>query len=169
MHEPKIIKLNIFKDKRGSFKKLFDTELTSKIKINFKISQVNISSNKLKGTIRGMHGSFIKYKEAKLIYCLSGKICDVAINYNKTNKFFLKKYYFKLDSKDEKLLFIPPGYLHGFQTLEKNTNLMYFHNVNYILKNEIGLNPLDEKLNIKWPIKITKISNKDLSLPNFSK
>jgi len=167
MIKPKIIDLKVAKDLRGNFKKLFDLNLKKKISSRFDIHQINISENIKKGTIRGMHGSKSKPGEAKLIYCLSGKFYDVLVDYNKTSNTFLKKFYFELDCDDDKLLFVPEGYLHGFQTLKNNTKIMYFHNNHYFPKLDIGLNPLDKKLNINWPIRVSCISEKDLTLPNL--
>ena len=167
MTKPKIIELKIAKDLRGNFKKLFDLNLKKKISSRFDIHQINISENIKKGTIRGMHGSKAKLGEAKLIYCLSGKLYDVLVDFNKSSNTFLKKFHFELDCYDEKLLYVPNGYLHGFQTLKNNTKIMLFHNNHYLPKLDVGLNPLDKNLNINWPLKISCISKKDLSLPNL--
>lgn len=167
MLKPKLIKLRIFNDERGSFKKLFDIKLSKLINVKFNISQINISYNIKKGTVRGMHGSMQKLNEAKLIYCLSGKLFDVVINYNKSSSLYLKKFYFELDSDKEKILYVPPGYLHGFQSLKNNTSIIYLHNTDYYPKKDIGLNPLNSKIDINWPVKVSKISYKDLSLPGL--
>jgi dTDP-4-dehydrorhamnose 3,5-epimerase len=79
----------------------------------------------------------------------------------KNSKDFLKIKTFILDEKKNQILTIPKGFAHGFQTLKDNTEILYFHNGYYKKKYESGLNPFDKKVKIKWPLKISKISEKD--------
>lgn len=163
--KPKIYKLKKKFDKRGSFSKLLSNINNKKILKNEKISEVSVSSNKKIGTVRGLHYQSGKYAETKIIYCLQGKILDISININKKSKFFKKVYKFTLNDKSKNFLVIPKNYAHGFQTLKKNTILLYLTSKPFNKKFERTINPLINNLNIKlnWPLKIKSISKKDLN------
>ncbi len=149
------------KDKRGSFAKLLSSTNNRKILKKDRIIEINLSINKKKGTIRGMHYQVGKYKEKKIIYCLQGKIYDVAININKNSDQYLKSQINILTSKLKEYIIIPEDHAHGFQTLENNTILLYLHSKPFNKKYEKRLNPLNRDLNINWPIKKIIISQKD--------
>lgn len=149
------------KDKRGSFVKLLSNINNKKIFRKDAISEINLSINKKKGTIRGMHYQVGKYKEKKIIYCLQGKIYDVAININKNSDQYLKSQINILTSKLQEYIIIPEDYAHGFQTLENNTILLYLHSKPFNKKYERRLNPLNKALKINWPIGNIIISQKD--------
>lgn len=149
------------KDKRGSFSKLLSNISNKKIFKKDRISEINLSINKKKGTIRGMHYQVGKYKEKKIIYCLQGKIYDVAININKNSDQYLKPQINILTSKLQEYIIIPEDYAHGFQTLENNTILLYLHSKAFNKKYERRLNPLNKSLKINWPIGNIIMSQKD--------
>jgi len=148
-------------DNRGYFFKVFDYKDFQKSNFKHIIKQVNISNNKKKGTIRGLHYQINKHKEQKIIICIKGSIFDVLVDIRKNSKNFLKCFTNKLTEKNGKILVIPMGFAHGYQTLEKNTKILYLHSNTYSKKNERSLNPMDKKLNIKWPVKTMHISIKD--------
>ena len=79
----------------------------------------------------------------------------------KNSKDYLKVKTFILDEKENQLLVIPKGYAHGFQTLKNNTQILYFHSGFYKKNYESDINPFDPKIKIKWPLKVSKISQKD--------
>ncbi len=151
---PKKIKIKKINDIRGSFLKILSYKQKKKI-LNNQISEINISINKKKGTIRGMHYQS-RFKEKKIVFCLKGKVVDYCINV-KNNK----KYKFFLDEKDKDFLFVPENFAHGFQTLKKDTILIYIHSNLYSKKYEKSINPFSKKINIKWPIRKYVISKKD--------
>jgi dTDP-4-dehydrorhamnose 3,5-epimerase len=157
--KPKIYRFNKYKDKRGFFLKLLSNIQNKKILKNEKILEINCSFNKTKGTVRGLHYQIGKFKEIKLVYCLTGKILDMSINVDKKSKNYNKIYKFILDEKKNNFISIPKNYAHGFQVLKRNTTLIYFHTAKYKKKFERGINPFQNKF--KWPLKISKISKKD--------
>mgnify|MGYP001442543760 CR=1 FL=1 len=148
-------------DKRGFFFKIFNYQDFKKTNFKHSIKQVNISNNIKKGTVRGLHYQVNKFKEQKIITCLQGSIFDVLIDTRKSSSSYLKYFSVILSEKNQKILIIPPGFAHGYQTLEKNTKVLYLHSNLYSKKNERTINVLDKKININWPIKIKQISNKD--------
>jgi dTDP-4-dehydrorhamnose 3,5-epimerase len=161
--EIKIFKKEIFRDNRGCFTRIFCEKEFQKNDIKFQIKQINFSSNKSKGIIRGMHYQDFFSKEAKIVICLKGRIHDVVVDIRKNSQTYLKSFSLILSENNNKVLYIPPGFAHGFQTLENDTEILYLHNKNFNKKIYRTINPLDTKLNIKWPIKKKIISKKDLS------
>lgn len=159
--EPIIFKLKNKKDKRGTFSKILSNENNNKIFKNNRVLEINISENKKKGTIRGLHYQTGKFKEKKVIYCLKGKILDVSVNIDKKSKNYLKIYKKFLNGKDNKLLYIPENHAHGFQTLLDNTILLYLHSKPYKRKYQKNINPIKNNFKIRWPLPITNISKKD--------
>ena len=157
----KIIKRNPIKDYRGFFDRMFcDYELKKLLK-DREIKQINHSFTKKKGTLRGLHFQYKPYEETKIISCLKGKIFDVSVDMRKNSKTYLKSFSITLSEKNKTSLFVPEGFAHGFQTLEDNCILIYFH-TEYYKHNKSGyVNTLDPKLNIKWPLNITRISKID--------
>lgn len=151
----------IFLDKRGYFSKHYSSKHLSK-KLN-KIKQVNISYNKKAGVIRGMHYQQGKFNELKIVSCIRGKIYDVIIDLRKNSKNYLKYFGITLSEKNRKSLIVPKGYAHGFQVLEDNTYLVYFHSEEFKKNFDKSINPLDPVVGIKWKKNLKKIfSNKDI-------
>lgn len=153
----KIINRKIFADTRGIFKKLFCFDVFS----NINIKQVNFSSTQQPGTVRGMHFQYFPVAEIKVVTCLKGKIYDVVVDLRKDSKTFLKWFGIILDASAQKSLLIPKGFAHGFQCLEENSELIYFHSETYAPNFEGGVHPLDPKIGIKWPLKPINISERD--------
>jgi dTDP-4-dehydrorhamnose 3,5-epimerase len=153
-------------DNRGSFKKILpavdEIELS-----NFPICQVNISTNTLAGTIRGLHYQAEPFLEAKLISCIKGSVMDVLLDMRPTSKTYGKYASYHLAPGSGSLL-VPPLVAHGFQSLEDETTLLYLHSTDYSLNNSQGVNPLDPILGINWPLPISSISESDRNLPSFS-
>jgi dTDP-4-dehydrorhamnose 3,5-epimerase len=148
-------------DERGYFTRSWDKEIFEKNKINSSISQCNISYNKKKGTVRGLHYQTNPFEEAKLVRCTNGKVFEVLLDLRRDSKTYLKWVGIEIDSKDLKMIFVPEGFALGFQTLEDDTTL--FYQMSQIYKPEFarGVRYDDPILNIKWPIEVTNISEKD--------
>ena len=130
------------------------------------MSAINISETNKKGTLRGLHFQKYPFQEIKIIRCIKGKIFDVAVDLRKDSKSFLQYESIILEEGDNKAFVIPEGCAHGFQTLKDNCSIIYIHSKQYSKESEDGVNYLDPRLNIKWPEKVTFISNRDKSL-NF--
>ena len=152
-------------DNRGAFKKILP--IVDEIELsNFPICQVNISTNTLAGTIRGLHYQVEPFLESKLISCIKGSVLDVLLDMRPTSKTYGKFAYYNL-TPDSGSLLVPPLVAHGFQSLEDETTLLYLHSTDYSLNNSQGVNPLDPVLGITWPLPISSISESDKNLPSF--
>ena len=162
-----LIKPNLFRDNRGSFRRGFCSKSFFNKNINFKCVQTNISENLKKGTLRGFHFNRSLKKESKVISCISGKLFLTIIDLRKKSKTYMKKIYFNLSSKNKYSVFIPSGCANAFLTLENNTVIYYLMGDYYEKKNDAGFNFKSKSLNIKWPLKPKIISKKDLMLPDL--
>ena len=158
--KPTLYKKISFKDSRGEFYELYNEKtILKELGLKEKFKQDNISISK-KGVIRGLHYQ-TKKPQGKLISVLNGSIYDVIVDIRPHSTQFLKKFIYKLDSNKCKSLWVPPGFAHGFQALSANTIVHYKCNNYYSPETERTIIWSDTYLNIKWPIKITKISSKD--------
>ena len=156
-----LITLNQFKDKRGLFMRLFDKKIFKNFKISSNIVQTNYSFTKKKGSIRGFHYQKYPFKEMKAVTCLKGKIYDVILDLRKNSKTYKKWQSFNLDDKNKQILIVPEGCAHAFQSLKDNVEIMYFCSKSYNPQKEAGVRWNDKKFNIKWPLKLSGISDKD--------
>lgn len=156
-----IIEIDKLKDVRGFFSRTWDKELFHKIGLRYDILQSNISYNKRKGTIRGIHYQEKPYEEAKLVSCIRGSVYEVFIDLRKNSKTFRQWYSVRLTDKNFKMLYVPKGFALGFQTLENNTILAYQMFQKYMPKYAKGVRWNDPTFNIKWPLKVTVLSKKD--------
>ena len=155
------IESNPFVDHRGWFVRYFCQDQIKELNGGKEIVQINSSFTKKKGTIRGLHFQNSPYCEDKIVRCLSGQIFDVVLDLRLESKTFGQWQSIILDSEKMNMVYIPKGFAHGFQTLENNVAMVYFHNAPFDEKLYTGLNPLDPHLNIKWPQKISNISDND--------
>jgi len=160
-----IIELEPIEDERGFFARTFCQEEFKKAGIEFTIVQCNISYNKKKGTIRGMHYQDLPYPEAKIVSCIKGKIYDVVIDLRPHSPTFGKWISVELDDKNFRMLYVPKFFAHGFQTLEDDTIVFYQMSEFYHPECARGIRWNDPFFNIKWPLEPTVISEKDKNWP----
>lgn len=159
-----IIEPNTFYDERGAFSRVFcESELHDIF--DLQIKQVNHSITKQKGTVRGLHFQYEPNSEVKMVKCIKGSIYDVVVDIRKNSPTFLKTFTIELSEENQKMIYIPKGFAHGFQTLEDETQLLYFHSSIYAPLNEDALNIKDPLLDIKWPLNIINLSKRDESHP----
>ena len=156
MNRVRCIDLNEFKDSRGSFIRLADSDWGIP-----SFEQVSLSKNIHTGTLRGMHAMTREKNEYKLVTCISGKMLDVIIDCRPESPDYLVVNYFELDGEESKTIVIPPGCIHGFMTLEPRTNVIYTMSAHYDPSEEIGIRWDDPFLGIKWPSSVENISDKD--------
>ena len=119
-----------------------------------------------KNVLRGIHMQ-TKNPQGKFISVLKGKIFDVSVDLRKNSKTFGKYFSCILSEKNSKSIFIPPGFAHGFLTLEKENYIIYSCTKYRDGKNEIAIKYDDKNLNIKWPFNKPIISAKDKNAINF--
>jgi len=152
-----------FEDKRGRFTRLFCTKELADMGLPMDISQINHSLTRQVGTVRGMHFQYPPHADCKIIRCLKGKCFDVMVDLRKNSPTFLKWHGVVLSGSDKKAVYIPQGFAHGFQVLEEDTELLYFHSHPYTPEAEGAVRFDDPALSINWPLQPINVSERDLS------
>jgi len=152
-------------DSRGFLSRLFCSEEFKAIGLKQPIEQINHTLTIEKGSVRGMHFQYPPHMETKIISCIQGKVFDVAVDIRKDSPTFLHWYAEILSEKNQKSLYLPEGFAHGFQALTDNCQLIYLHSNSYVPDAEGGINARDPRLSIHWPHPITEMSLKDQNHP----
>lgn len=163
-----IIEIERIEDERGFFGRSFCANEFKKYGLNPNIAQCNISYNKKKGTLRGMHYQAAPHAEAKLVRCTAGAIYDVIIDLRQESPTFKQWIAMEVTKENRRMLYVPEGFAHGFQTLEDHTEVFYmiseFHHPECVQ----GIRWNDPTFGIKWPMLPTLIVNKDRTYLDFS-
>ena len=162
-----IFETEIFRDDRGYFMEFYNEKrFNHNVLENFSFKQDNISCSK-KNVLRGLHFQAPPFDQGKLIQVLKGKVMDVVVDIRKGSKTFGKHLKVELSSKNHKQLWVPPGFAHGFLTLENDTLFSYKCSGYYSKEHEMDLLWNDETLNIDWGIENPVISEKDKKATKF--
>ena len=154
----------LFGDERGWFARTYCKNEFAEIGHIKEWVQMNHSFTNTKGTIRGMHYQLPPFSEIKLVRCISGAVYDVIIDLRKASATYLQWYGVELSAKNKKMIYIPEGFAHGFQTLSADAELIYHHSQFYAPGVEGGIRYNDPKLNIEWPLEVSVISERDKQL-----
>lgn len=163
-----IIEIEKKNDERGFFARNFCQHEFKNIGIDFNIVQSNISYNKNKGTLRGMHYQTSPHEEAKLVTCVKGAIHDVIVDLRADSPMYCKWFALELNSRNFTSLYIPRGFAHGFQTLEDDSVVFYQMSEFYYPESARGVRWDDSVFGIEWPeIKVKIISDKDRKYSDF--
>ncbi|MEM6630058.1 MAG: dTDP-4-dehydrorhamnose 3,5-epimerase [Bacteroidota bacterium] len=160
-----IIELNPFQDERGLFARTFCQREFEAISHTKSFVQINHSETSSKGIIRGMHFQIPPFGEVKLIRCVRGKIVDVLLDLRKDSPTFLQHEMVELSESNRRMVYIPEGFAHGFQSLSSDVIMIYHHTEYYAPEFERGLRYNDPRLNIQWPLAPTTISSRDQTHP----
>ena len=158
----RVIQRQAICDNRGFLSRLFCSEELASAGWTWPIRQINHTATAIRGTVRGMHFQLPPKAEAKLVSCIRGAVWDVAVDVRKDSPTFLQWHAEELSATNLRALRIPPGFAHGFQTLEPDSELIYLHSEAYDPALERGLNPRDPSLAIPWPLEISNVSQRDL-------
>lgn len=159
-------------DERGFFARTFCRKEFESHGLNPDLVQCNISYNKKKGTLRGMHYQIAPHEEAKLVSCIRGTIYDVIIDMRPDSPtcgqwIAVELTAYRLTAQF-RMLYVPEGFAHGFQTLEDDTLVFYQMSEFYHPESARGIRWDDPKFAIQWPIQDKIISDKDKSYDNWT-
>jgi dTDP-4-dehydrorhamnose 3,5-epimerase len=170
MEIPEVILITpqVFSDTRGFFSETFKSSDFEKAGIPYRFVQENHSRSK-KNVLRGLHYQLNPKSQGKLVRAIAGSILDVAVDLRKGSPFYGKYVSHRLSSQNKMMLWIPPGFAHGFLSLEKDTEVLYKTTEEYSPKHEWGIIWNDPDLNIPWGIENPEVSAKDLMFPIFKK
>ena len=152
-------------DDRGFFARSWCAREFAARGLDARMAQTNISFNIRRGTLRGMHFQIEPHEEGKLVRCTSGGIHDVIVDIRPNSASRYQWFGIDLTAANHKMLYIPPGFAHGFQTLADDTEVFYQMTEFFVGGSAAGLRFNDPKLGISWPLAVTSISDKDLGYP----
>ncbi|MFQ5588133.1 MAG: dTDP-4-dehydrorhamnose 3,5-epimerase, partial [Nitrospiria bacterium] len=139
-------------DARGFFARAFCRDTFKEQGIDFEVTQCNRSFNKKRGILRGLHFQTTPNEEAKLVQCVRGAIYDVIVDLRPESPTFKTWEAVELNQTNRRMLFIPEGFAHGFQTLEDETEVFYLMSRPYAPKSARGILWNDTAFGIDWPI-----------------
>ncbi|NOR48471.1 MAG: dTDP-4-dehydrorhamnose 3,5-epimerase [Methanosarcinaceae archaeon] len=163
-----IIEPDRLEDERGFFARTFCQKEFEAHGLNPRMVQCNISYNKHKGTLRGMHYQAAPMAEAKLVRCTRGAIYDVIIDLRPESPTYCQWLAEELNAENSKMIYIPEGFSHGFQTLEDDTEVFYQMSEFYSPEHTRGVRWDDPVFGVEWPLNAKIISEKDKNYPLMS-
>jgi dTDP-4-dehydrorhamnose 3,5-epimerase len=156
-----------FSDERGSFTRLYCEEEFASAGLPTNFPHINFSENTEAYTMRGMHLQLPPHGEGKLVFCAVGRIFDVAVDVRPQSSTFGRWVGAELTADRKNSLYLPPGFAHGFLTLEPNSKVIYLATHPYHASAERGFRYDDPSLGIDWPAKPIIVSEKDRAWPDF--
>lgn len=154
-------------DERGFFARTWCHTEFADHGLNPNLVQCNISYNKKRGTLRGMHYQKAPHAEAKLVRCTQGALYDVIIDLRKGSDTFAQWFGVELTAQNRKALYVPEGFAHGFITLQDDTEVLYQMSEFFHAESAAGVRWDDPAIRISWPGSISVISEKDKSYPDL--
>lgn len=155
-----VITPDVFGDERGFFMESFNAERYREAGIDLDFVQDNVSLSS-RGVLRGLHFQRAPHAQGKLVQALRGKVWDVAVDIRNGSPTYSKWYGVELSGENHKQFWIPPGFAHGFVTLEDDTLFSYKCTEYYAPDHEDGILWNDSDLAIDWPITDVLVSKKD--------
>ncbi len=162
-----MIELEAAEDERGFFARTFCRHEFERHGLNSAVAQCSISYNARRNTLRGMHYQAEPHTETKLVQCVRGSLYDVIIDLRPDSKTYCCWAGFELSENSRRLLYVPEGFAHGFQTLEDDTVVYYQISEFYAPQSARGVRWNDPAFGIKWPLSDPIMSDKDRQLPDY--
>lgn len=155
-------------DQRGYLERVFCATELRPLLDGRSIAQINHTLTSARGTVRGMHFQFPPFTETKLVSCLHGEVFDVAVDLRTGSETFLHWHAEILSGDNYRTLLIPDGFAHGFQTLTEDCEMLYLHTAEYRAEAEGGIDALDPRVGIAWPLPLAERSTRDAGHPPLS-
>jgi dTDP-4-dehydrorhamnose 3,5-epimerase len=166
-----IIEPKVWQDNRGYFYESYNSKLFAEAGIDAQFVQDNQSFSQ-KGTLRGLHAQKAPFAQGKLVRVIQGSVLDVAVDVRKASSTYGQHFSIELSGTNHRQLWVPPGFLHGFLTLEDDTIFTYKVSNYYDRDSEVGVIWNDPQLNINWSEDVSEdamvFSEKDLVLSAFA-
>ena len=162
-----IIDIEPVPDERGFFARSWCREEFARHGLNPDLAQCSISFNKKHGTLRGMHYQTKPHEETKVVRCTHGAIYDVIVDLRPESSTFQKWIAVELSADNRRMLYVPPGFAHGFQSLVDDTEVFYQISAIYHPESARGVRWNDPAFGIEWPATERVISDKDRQYPDF--
>ncbi len=151
------------RDQRGYFARTFCERTFAERGLETLFVQHSRSWSEKAGTLRGLHFQTAPHSEVKIVSCFAGTICDVIVDLRPNSPTFRAWQAFELSAENERQLYVPAGFAHGFQTLTDNAGLNYLISEFYEPSASTGVSYDDPALSIDWPLPVSVISGRDRS------
>jgi len=168
LRDAKLVELEKIEDERGFFARSFCARDFEAEGLDPCVAQCNVSYNRRRGTLRGMHFQRAPHAEAKLVRCTRGGIYDVIVDLRPDSPSFRRWLAVELTAENRRALYVPRGFAHGFQTLEDGCEVLYQMSEFYVPDAAAGVRWNDPAFAITWPIDDPILSARDASYPDFA-
>lgn len=162
-----LIRPQPIEDERGFFARTFCRDQFAECGLEATVAQCNVSWNRRRGTVRGMHYSVAPSAEQKLVRCTRGAVHDLLLDLRPESPSFRRHLGVDLDWQNRLALYVPEGVAHGFQTLVDDTEVFYQMSTPYNASCARGVRWNDPAFSISWPLEISVISQRDLAFDDF--
>ncbi len=162
-----IVEIEPHSDQRGMFARAFCRREFEELGMKPDVVQCNISSSIRKGILRGLHYQSAPFAETKMVRCIKGGIYDVIVDIRPGSPTYLNWFGVELTSNNRRMLYVPEGFAHGYQTLEDDSEIFYMVSQFYSPEFERGIRWNDRLLGVEWPCSDPIISPKDAGYPDF--
>lgn len=162
-----LVDLELHHDDRGFFARSWCAEEFARAGLNPRLVQCNVSWNRHRGTLRGLHYQRSPAAEAKLVRCTRGAIHDVILDLRPQSRTYLRHEAAKLSAENRRALYVPEGCAHGFLTLEDESEVFYQMSEFYNAEHAAGVRWDDPAFGIPWPGEVAVISERDRTYPDF--
>lgn len=163
-----IVDLSPHRDERGFFARSWCADEFARHGLDARLAQCNISFNRERGILRGMHFQAEPHPEPKLVRCTRGAIYDVVLDLRKSSPTYRRWQAVELSQDNRRALFIPAGCAHGFQTLTPESEVLYHMGAAYHADLARGVRWNDPAFGIQWPIASPLLSPRDAGYPDFT-
>ena len=162
-----VIEPECMEDERGFFARTWCRREFAERGLSTEVAQCSISHNRKKGTLRGMHYQAPPHAEVRLVRCTRGAIYDVIIDLRPGSPTYRRWIAEELTAGNRRMLYIPQGFAHGFQTLVDDTEVFYQMSEFYHPESARGIRWDDPAIGINWPHRQVILSDKDATLPTL--
>lgn len=162
-----VIDLEPHRDERGFFARTWCRREFWDHGLETRIAQCNLSYNRRRGTLRGMHYQAPPHGEAKLVRCVRGALLDVIVDLRPESDTYGSHEAVELSAENRRALYVPRGFAHGFQALEDDTEILYQMSEFHAPEHARGYRYDDPAFGIEWPVEPPVVKDRDLEWPAF--
>jgi dTDP-4-dehydrorhamnose 3,5-epimerase len=162
------VEMDRLEDDRGFFARSWCAREAEEQALNPRVAQCNVSFNRRRGTLRGMHFQAAPHEEAKLVRCTRGALFDVIVDLRPNSPTFRKWEAFELTDGNGLAIYVPAGFAHGFQTLVDDTEVLYQMSEFYVAASARGVRWNDPTFGILWPLSDPILSARDATFADFT-
>ncbi len=163
-----LIELERLGDERGWFARTFDAAEFDARGLNPHVVQCNASFSAERATVRGMHYQAEPHCESKLVRCVHGAIFDVGVDLRPDSETYCRSFGVELDADSDLMLYLPTGVAHGLQTLSDDSEVLYLMGHEYVPDAQRGVRWDDPAFDVRWPLPVSVISERDRAYPDFA-